>query len=314
MIYRLILAFVLLPFAALAEGLPSRQGDAVVDFSDVLTAAEEAEIRTLLREIRTETDVEIVVVTMDRIANHGGGGKSVAGYTTALFNAWGIGDTSRNDGVMILVATGDRETRIELGSGYASSYDARAQRVIDRSILPNFRERLFADGIIDGVKAVRADIVGPFLGGGAGYLWRTILIGLGIVGGVGGVFFASRAVWNASERCPQCGRASISSWDEVIENATAYSPGSGMRHVSCASCGYADSQQYAISPRNDDDHGSSSGGGWGGGLWSGGSWGESNRDSGRQSSRSLWGGSRSSSRSRSGGGGRSSGGGASGKW
>jgi uncharacterized protein len=162
MIYRLILVFVLLPLAALAETLPRPQSDAVSDFDNILSAAEEAEVSTLLREIRADTCVHIVVVTMDRIADHSGG-KDIAAYTTALFNAWGVGDKTRNDGIMILVATGDREMRIGLGLGYSAAYDARAQRVIDNAMVPNFREGLIADGIIEGVKSARVELVKPFV-------------------------------------------------------------------------------------------------------------------------------------------------------
>lgn len=282
MLLRLILICFLWPLVALAEDLPQPRSDTVSDFADILTSADEAEIAALIREIRDETGVHIVVVTMDRISNYGGWGNSFEGYTTALFNHWGIGDAKRNDGIMLLVVTGTRDTRIELGEGYPKAYDRRAAEVIDTVIVPQFREGQMAQGITDGIRAARERIVQPFVAGEWVGLWRTILIGLGVVGGGAGLFFAGKAAWAAYVRCPRCGQPGISRQNEVIDYATTYSSGRGVTHLSCSFCGYTEDRPYTIAAKRDDNDSSS---GWGGGSSSGGF-----------------------------GGGRSSGGGASGKW
>lgn len=283
MLVRVILICLLVPLAAMAEELPQPRSDTVSDFAEILSATEEAEIAVLIREIRQDTGVHIVVVTMDRISNFGGWGKSFEEYSTALFNRWGVGDAKRNDGIMLLVVTGTRDTRIELGSGYSRAYDRRAAEVIETAMVPQFRERLMARGILDGIKATRDRIVQPFVKGEWVDLWRTILIGLGVVGGATGLVFAGRAAWVAYYRCPRCGQSTISRWSEVTSHATTYSSGSGVTHLSCSACGFAEDRPYTIAAKgNDNDRGSS---GWGGG-----------------SSGSGF------------GGGRSSGGGASGKW
>ncbi|MBL9072541.1 TPM domain-containing protein [Tabrizicola sp.] len=283
MLLRLVLACFLFPLAALADALPQPQSDTISDFADILPGSDEAEIAALIRDIRDETGVHIVVVTMDRISNFGGWGQSFESYATALFNDWGIGDRTRNDGIMLLVVTGTRDTRIELGEGYARAFDRRAQEVIETAILPQFRERRMAQGIMDGIKATRDRIVQPFVKGEWVGLWRVILIGLGVIGGATGLVFAGKAAWAAYVRCPQCSQPGLSRWSEVISDATTYSSGRGVTHLSCSLCGYKEDRPYTIAARRDDDDGGSSS--WGGGSSSGGF-----------------------------GGGRSSGGGASGKW
>lgn len=281
MLARLILIWFLLPLAAFADGLPQPKSDTVSDFADILSVADEAQISALIRKIRDETGVHIVVVTMDRISNFGGWGKSVEAYATALFNGWGIGDRTKNDGILLLVVTGTRDTRIALGAGYAKAYDGRAQEVIDTAMLPQFREGRIGRGIVDGIGAVRKRIVEPFVNGEWVGLWRMVLIGLGVVGGGTGLVFAGKAAWVAYHRCPRCGQPGLTRWSEVISHATRYSSGNGVTHLSCSLCDYAEDRPYTIAARGDD---SNSSGGWGGGS-SGGF-----------------------------GGGRSSGGGASGKW
>lgn len=267
------LFLLVLPVAALAEPLPPPLSDTVSDFGELLPAVDEARVASLLRDIRAETGVHVVVVTMDRISDHGGWGMSLEAYATALFNQWGVGDRQRDDGIMLLVVPGTRDTRIELGAGYARAYNARAQEVIDTAMLPQFRERLMVQGITDGVLATRAKIVEPFVKGewvGLGDLVRTILIGLGVVGGVAGAGFAGKAAWTAYVRCPQCQQPTLSRKNEVIVHATRYNSGRGVTHLTCPACGYREDRPYTIPAKGDDTTRGSSGGGSSGGF-SGGS-------------------------------------------
>ena len=286
MFFRLILIWFLIALPAVAEDLPKPQSDTISDFAGILPAADEAEIRALLRTVRDETGVHVVVVTMDRISNFGGWGKSFDSYATALFNAWGVGDRERNDGIMLLVVTGTRDTRIELGTGYAKAYDRRALEVIETAMLPQFRERRMAQGITAGIEATRDRIIQPFIKDewvGLPDLWRTVLIGLGVLGAGTGLIVAGKTAWAAYVRCPSCGQPGIVREREVISHATTYSSGHGVTHLSCPACGYKEDRPYTIAARRDDNDSGSSGRGGG-------------------SSSSGF------------GGGRSSGGGASGKW
>ena len=116
---KLFLAVLLFPFAALADSLPRPDADGIADLANLLSPAEETQLRAEIQDIRARTGVTLVVITMDRLANHGGAGQSLEGYSTALFNTLGIGNAAKDDGVMLLVASDDRAMRIELGSGFS---------------------------------------------------------------------------------------------------------------------------------------------------------------------------------------------------
>ncbi|NJM84586.1 MAG: TPM domain-containing protein [Tabrizicola sp.] len=289
---RLMAVLLLLPFGALAEDLPKPLSDTVSDFGDVLSGPQEAELQALITETRDATGVHLVVVTMGSIAEHGGQGQRMDAYAKALLNAWGIGDAQRNDGILILVSSKDRETRIALGSGYDVVYDGRAQRVIDTAMLPRFREGRMADGIIDGVKSARDRLVAPFIAGqpvtvdeGFPGPDRSILIGLGVFAGAAGLILAVRARKGASARCPQCGQRTLTRRNDSAGPATDQGPASGTARFQCSACGFSEDRDFAIAQRRDSDR---------------------NRRLGRRSG--------SSGRGGGFGGGGSSGGGASGKW
>ncbi|WP_136644603.1 TPM domain-containing protein [Tabrizicola sp. YIM 78059] len=288
------LSFLSLGPFALAEPLPQPLSDTVSDYAGVLDDAEEGRIVRLLRQLRDETGVQMVVATMGDIADHGGAGMRLDAYAKALFNAWGVGEADRNDGILLLVVTGSREARIALGTGYDAVYDGRAARVLSTAVLPEFREGRIAGGIEGGILSVRDRLIAPFLEGqpvtltdgfGETAADRDLSWLLG-VGGVGGI--AAFGLWRMRNRrrCPKCGNATLQRINEVIEPAGKASYGTGIVHLTCSSCGFNERQTYTIRP-------------------------------GRRasSSRSLTGGSSASGSSRGGfGGGRSSGGGASGRW
>jgi uncharacterized protein len=266
-----------LPVAAVAQDLPAPLSDTISDFAQAIPAADETRLAAQMKANRDATGVHVVVVTMTRMQG-ARTGEAIEGYAKRLFNHWGIGDAARNDGILILVVSGDRAVRIALGSGYSSVYDGRATRVIDTAMLPEFREGRLAQGIIAGVAAAQERLVAPFLAGqpitvDEGFpkpVSKTMLWIIGLFGGGAALFFGGRAAWTAYLRCPQCQQPTLTRRNEVLSHATTYSSGHGIRHLHCPSCGYTHAQPYTIAQRSDRDRGGRSGGSGGGGGFGGG--------------------------------------------
>jgi uncharacterized protein len=292
MILRALVLLLSLTFAASAQTLPEPLSDGVSDFAAVLDATEEGRIGRSLQAMRDETGVHMVASTAD----HGGAGMRLEAYAKALFDAWGIGDGDRKDGILLLVETGDREARIALGSGYDPVYDGRAARVLSTAVLPEFREGRLAAGIEAGIASARDRLVAPFLAGrpvtvSEGFEPKRPselvpwIMGSGAVAGLAGFFILHRR--RLRRTCPRCGAQTLTRSSEVIDAPSMVSTGVGMRHVSCSACGFSDHKPYPVryssrEARDDRDKKSHSKGGGGG--------------------------------DRGFGGGKSSGGGASGKW
>jgi uncharacterized protein len=150
-----VLIMALIGFATQAQsGYPKAKDLYVNDFAKLLTAQDAITIRTALAKLRDGAGVHAVVVTLRSTHGYGAGDQTIESFATNLFNKWGIGDRERNDGVLILVAVKDRKVRIELGSGYGGGYNAQMQGVIDRQILPHFKEKNYSLGILEGTDSV----------------------------------------------------------------------------------------------------------------------------------------------------------------
>jgi uncharacterized protein len=133
---------------------PAWQNPYVNDYAEILTPEEAVNARAELSQFQTQTGKQVVVLTINSIQDYPTGDASLESFATNLFNTWGIGDADRNDGILILVAPGDRAVRIELGRGYPASADRVAQSIIDEAMLPHFREGQMSQGTLAGVAAV----------------------------------------------------------------------------------------------------------------------------------------------------------------
>ena len=282
-----ILAFlVLMPLAAQAQDYPQPITDTVSDFANLLDPAQEADLTKTLQTGRDETGVHITVVTMLQIADYGGNGQSIETYAKNLFNAWGIGDAKRNDGILILVAKDDREMRIALGRGYDAVYDGYAQRVIDRDMLPRFRQDDYAGGIALGAVSAIESIAKPFaahatprrISNQANPKADKFIFG-GIVAffvavfvGIFGLIFRHHIGDLATlfRTCPQCGSRGLSRKRDTILSATDLQEGSGMQTTTCRNCGYTRHETYVKPPLAQLNSSGGGGSGFGGGRSSGG--------------------------------------------
>jgi uncharacterized protein len=154
-----VLMLLLVASPASAQNYPAYTETYVNDFADLLDPGQEARIRGWLQALREDRGIEFTVVTIKSMADYGHTG-AIEPFATGLFNTWGVGDATRNDGVMLLVSLDDRRLRIEVGRGYGLTKNAPMKEIIDNAIRPRFRRDDYAGGIERGVRLVIEDLTG----------------------------------------------------------------------------------------------------------------------------------------------------------
>ena len=161
---------------------PAPDSGYVTDLAGVLSADQQERIERWLWQVEQQTKVEIAVVTIQSLADYPRTDNgSIEAFGRGLFNTWGIGNKPKNDGVLLLVCVGDRRVRIQPGAGYGTSRRDAAQRIIDRQILPRFREDDHAGGIEAGVKAIVHEFAGVRIGWNWPLMVMMAAIPIGIV-------------------------------------------------------------------------------------------------------------------------------------
>lgn len=153
-----ILTLAIVPVALGQGAYPTRDDPLVNDYAELLTASDAADVRAALTDLQATHGIEAVVVTLGSIGDYETGDTTIESFATGLFNTWGIGDATKNNGVLLLVAVNDRQVRVELGAGYGSGPSQEMQAVIDRYLLPKFRASDYSGGILLGTRALIAKL------------------------------------------------------------------------------------------------------------------------------------------------------------
>jgi uncharacterized protein len=155
----LSLAILLLPAfrGALAADpvFPALSGR-VVDEAGLLSAAERERLTGQLAAHEQATGQQVVVVTLRSLQ-----GLPIEDFGYRLGRAWGIGEKGKSTGALLAVAPSEHAVRIEVGYGLEGLLtDALSRSIIERDILPAFRQGQFARGIVDGTSAMLAALGG----------------------------------------------------------------------------------------------------------------------------------------------------------
>jgi len=147
------------------DPFPNPDAGYVSDHANLLGNEKQEKIERWLWQIESKTGVEIIVITIGSIEDYPGTpNQSIEHFATALFDTYGIGNMPRNDGVLLLVAAGDRTARIELGAGYGHSRDADAHRIMNQVIIPKFKNADYAAGVTAGVKTIALEFANAHIG------------------------------------------------------------------------------------------------------------------------------------------------------
>lgn len=142
----LVAFFSIMPISAYAETtIPDATNQFYVnDFADVFTDEEEGRLMETAVSLAEEHDgIQVVVTTIESLS-----GDTMEHYALEMYNKYGIG---KNDmGLLILLSTGDREIRVEVGRAMeAYITDSKAGRFIDNYAIPYLAENKFNEGLIN---------------------------------------------------------------------------------------------------------------------------------------------------------------------
>lgn len=136
---------------------------AVNDFGKFLSASERTTLEIELANYQATSGNAIVFISLDSLTDP----KTKKQYTIEeaaflYFNTWGIGDSIKNNGVLLMVSRSPRRVRIEIGRGLETILtNSKCQTIIDDRLVPNFKKGLFFTGIKEAVTDLRSLLDNP---------------------------------------------------------------------------------------------------------------------------------------------------------
>ena len=140
----------LLALPAAAQTFPEHGGSPVVDQADLLRPEQELDLKSKAEALHAQTGRAFAVATVKSLE-----GLTIEDYGYRLGRHWGLGGKDNDDGVILLVAPKERKVRIETGYGAEGFLpDIVGGRIIRDTILPRFREKDMAGGIMAGADQI----------------------------------------------------------------------------------------------------------------------------------------------------------------
>jgi uncharacterized protein len=117
----------------------------VNDFTGFLSEDQQITLNNKLLDFNNQTSTQIYVVTYDELQDY-----PIEEFADRLAEEWGIGQKGKDNGIIILISPKNRQHGITIQTGYGlegAVPDAIAKRIIERVIVPDFKQGNYYAGL-----------------------------------------------------------------------------------------------------------------------------------------------------------------------
>lgn len=158
--------FILLLFSGVSQSIyaqfdippkPTKQ-TSVYDYINLLNPNQKQALEQKLIRYADSTSTQIVCVIISSTQ-----GEDISFLGAKWGQSWGIGQKGKDNGILITLAKDDR--KVDINTGYGIEYritDRQAHQIINRVMIPYFKENNFYEGLDAGTDAIFLALKGEF--------------------------------------------------------------------------------------------------------------------------------------------------------
>ena len=133
-----------------------KQTDYVTDTAGLLSPAERTDLDNRLGDYERKTGNQIFVLVTPSLE-----GEAIEDVGYQLIQTWHPGQKGKDNGVVLVIATGERRIRIETGKGVGGELtDLQSNDIIRRRIAPLMRENRVHDAVLAGIDGITEALSG----------------------------------------------------------------------------------------------------------------------------------------------------------
>jgi len=138
---------------------PKNSGGGWVSNPDgILSPDDVANINSTISDFEKTTNVQVAVVIVKDFDHN----KEDFDFAYELFNTWGIGQKTSNNGLLLFISKDRRKYRFITGTGTEGVLpDVKLKHIAEQNLLPAFRQNDFGAGIIKTLDAIGVIILNP---------------------------------------------------------------------------------------------------------------------------------------------------------
>ncbi len=134
----------------------------VTDLAGVLSAPVRLQLERQLAAFERETSTQVVLLTLPSLE-----GEGIDQVAVRVAERWQLGVKGKDNGVLLLLAKGERKVRIEVGKGLQGVLpDVAAAQIIRNVMAPYLKNNNFDAGISHGIDSILTATKGEFTGNG----------------------------------------------------------------------------------------------------------------------------------------------------
>jgi uncharacterized protein len=121
----------------------------VSDFAHVIDPASKAQLETYGAAVERATGAQMALVTIPSLE-----GEPIEDVANTIFRAWGVGQKGKNEGILLLLAIGDRRNRIEVGYGLEPILPDGFVGSVLREMRPALREQRYGEAFMAAAEVI----------------------------------------------------------------------------------------------------------------------------------------------------------------
>jgi uncharacterized protein len=121
----------------------------VSDFARAVDPQSKQVLEQYCAMVEKSTGVQMALVTIPSLE-----GEPLEDVANTIFHAWGVGEKGKNEGIMLLLSTGDRRSRLEVGYGLEPIIpDGFAGSILD-DMRPALRQRHYGEALMAAAQSI----------------------------------------------------------------------------------------------------------------------------------------------------------------
>jgi uncharacterized protein len=146
----LLALFCLSTVFSIAQDFPAKPTTLVNDYAGILSSSEKQQLEQKLVSFDDSTSTQVSIAILKSVGDY-----DINEYAIELGRKWGVGQSGKNNGVIIVVAVGDRKVSIQTGYGLEGVLpDIYTKRIIEYDFKPYFKTGNYYQGLDAGTTSI----------------------------------------------------------------------------------------------------------------------------------------------------------------
>jgi uncharacterized protein len=125
----------------------------VSDFARVIDPASKAQLETYCASVEQATGAQIALVTIPSLES-----EPIEDVANTIFRNWGVGQKGKNEGILLLLAVGDRRNRMEVGYGLEPILPDGFVGSVLREMRPALRQERYGEAMMAAAEVIGGTI------------------------------------------------------------------------------------------------------------------------------------------------------------